>query len=160
MGRSSAPVTGKSRVVKRSIGEVMRFIAHVLIFATGYLLISLLGWTILNAQEETQTLFHVDIFGKPRRAGVVFSHEMHMENLSDAGCGVCHHSPDSRTGELVYLEDDEQSCKECHGFQEQGGKPALQEAYHGSCTVCHRRLIQSRSESSGPITCGECHRNE
>jgi hypothetical protein len=36
----------------------------------------------------------------------------------------------------------------------------LREAYHGTCTVCHRRLIQSRSEGSGPTTCGECHRKE
>jgi len=160
MGRFSAPVTGESRVAKRSIGEVMRSIAYAFVFTIGYLLYSLLGWATLNAEEEQQTLFHDDVFGKPRRPGVLFPHEEHMENLIDAGCGVCHHSPESSTGRLVYLEDDERSCKECHGFQEQGKRPALREAYHGSCTVCHRRLIQSRSESSGPITCGECHRKE
>ena len=138
----------------------MRPITHLLICAIGYLLFNLPGWTALNAQEETQTLFHEDVFGKPRRPGVIFSHDMHTEILIDAGCGICHHSPDNRTGRLLYVEDEEQSCKECHGLQNVGDKPALREAYHGSCTVCHRRRIQSHSENSGPTTCGECHRKE
>jgi len=138
----------------------MKLIGYLLVFTTGFLLFVLVGWTTLNAQGDTQTLFHKDVFAKPRRAGVVFSHDMHMETQEDKGCGVCHHGLDSKTNELVYLKDEEQSCKECHGFQKEGRKPALREAYHGTCTGCHRHLTKSRNERSGPTTCGECHRKE
>jgi hypothetical protein len=37
--------------------------------------------------------------------------------------------------------------------------PALREAFHGSCTNCHRNQIKNDHPKSGPTTCGGCHRN-
>ena len=124
----------------------------------GPLLAGVIGWQVSSAQEEEYILTHEDVFGNLRRPEVVFSHENHVESLEDAGCGVCHHTPDTETGRLEYIEGDELSCKECHGLEKEDNAPALREAYHGNCTGCHRRQIKSGNLKSGPTTCGECHR--
>ncbi len=114
--------------------------------------------TFLRAQEEIYTLAHSDIFGKLRREPVVFPHHLHEEALDVEGCGICHHAPDKQTGRLVYIEDEELSCMECHGEREEGIISALREAYHGSCTPCHRTRQKEKNKKSGPTTCGECHK--
>jgi hypothetical protein len=109
------------------------------------------------AQEAEYNLAHEDIFGRLRRPPVSFSHEIHSDVLEDAGCGICHHVQDDQTGRLVYEEGEEVSCKECHGRQKEDRKPALREAFHGSCTTCHRRFIKINKPKTGPTTCGGCH---
>ncbi len=131
-----------------------------------YVLIAFLGlsiaWICLfataGAQEEIYRLEHSDIFGKLRRPAIDFGHEAHVEALDEQGCGACHHAPDADTGQLVYVEDEEESCSECHGVTAQDGAPALREAYHGSCTICHRQMTKSARAFKGPTTCGQCHR--
>jgi hypothetical protein len=116
------------------------------------------GWKASVAQEEEYVLAHEEIFGRLRRAPVGFAHEAHAEKLADSGCGVCHHTPDDKTGKLAYIEGDERGCTECHGLEKEGSIPALREAFHGNCTPCHRNLIKSGDLNSGPTTCGECHK--
>jgi len=113
-----------------------------------------------SAHEDTYTLAHRDIFGDLRRGPVVFLHRAHEEALDVEGCGICHHVPDEKTGDLVYAEDEEMACKECHGPRERGTVSGLREAYHRSCTLCHRSLQKAGRKKSGPTTCGECHRPE
>jgi len=114
-------------------------------------------WTNSIAQEAEYILAHQDIFGKLRRPSVNFSHDIHSETLDSDGCGICHHVPDEQSGKLVYMEGEELSCKECHVQQKDNQIPALREAYHGNCTVCHRRLIKAGQTETGPTTCGGCH---
>ena len=116
------------------------------------------GWQASMAQEADYILGHEDVFGKLRRPQVSFSHESHAKNLEKSGCGVCHHSPDDETGRLAYVEGEETGCKECHELKEAAGIPALREAYHGNCTICHRSQIKSGNQNSGPTTCGGCHK--
>ena len=110
------------------------------------------------AQEDEYDLAYTDIFGELRRPLVRFSHAIHSENLAEAGCGICHHSPDNKTGDLVYIEGEELSCRECHDAQKEDDEPALREAFHGSCTVCHRDMIKADRQKAGPTTCGGCHK--
>ena len=124
----------------------------------GLILMGAIDWQGSMAQESDYILAHVDVFGNLRRPEVSFSHEIHAESLESSGCGVCHHAPDDRTGKLVYIEGEETTCKECHDLQEEAGIPALIEAFHGSCTDCHRNQIKSGNLKSGPTTCGGCHR--
>ena len=131
------------------------YLAKLLII--GSVLWGLVIWTDSTAQEAEYNLAHQDIFDKLRRPAVSFSHEIHSEALEEEGCGICHHVPDEQTGRLVYLEGEELSCLECHVQQKDNRKPALREAFHGSCTVCHRRLINDSNPKSGPTTCGGCH---
>ena len=118
----------------------------------------ILGERASWAQDDTYTLAHGDVFAEFRRAPVAFPHGVHEEALDAEGCGVCHHAPDEETGQLIYVEDEELSCTECHGAKQEGTAPALREAYHGSCTPCHRTLRRDGNKQSGPTTCGECHK--
>ena len=44
-----------------------------------------------------------------------------------------------------------------HVAKEQEDVPALREAFHGSCTGCHRKMGKAEGMFKGPTTCGECH---
>jgi len=136
----------------------MRIKPSILVIAIGLVLVGAVGWQVSMAQEADYILAHEDIFGNLRRPEVSFSHEIHAESLENDGCGVCHHAPDDQTGKLVYSEGEETTCKECHDLQKESGIPALREAFHGSCTDCHRNQINSGTLKSGPTTCGGCHR--
>ena len=126
----------------------------------GLLLTCTVGWTVSIAQEDEYQLAYPDASGKLRRPQVSFSHAIHADKLAEVGCGVCHHSPDSETGQLVYIEGEELSCSECHETRKQNHIAALREAFHGSCTACHRDLIKAEKRPSGPTTCGGCHKKE
>ena len=129
----------------------------VVVIFVGLLLTAATSRTALMAQEDEYNLAYTDVFGKLRRPLVRFSHTIHSDNLSDAGCGICHHNPDNKTGKLVYIEGEELSCRECHDAQKENHKLALREAFHGSCTVCHRDMIKTDKPKTGPTTCGGCH---
>ncbi len=113
-----------------------------------------------RAQDSSYRLAYEDVFGKLRRPAIEFDHAIHEEALEERGCGACHHAPDADSGELVYLQDEESSCIECHGAVDEQGTPALREAFHGSCTACHRQMKKTQNMFKGPTTCGECHRPE
>jgi hypothetical protein len=130
----------------------------MIVIIIGLLLTGAVSRTLTLAQEDEYNLADTDVFGKLRRPLVKFSHAIHSDNLMDTGCGICHHNPDNKTGELVYIEGEELSCRECHEAQKENHKPALREAFHGSCTVCHRDLIKTDSRKTGPTTCGGCHK--
>jgi hypothetical protein len=129
-----------------------KFIFFFIVTAIGLFLFS-----FAQAQEESYRIEYTDVFGKLRRPAVDFAHEAHAAALEDSGCGACHHAPDEKTGKLVYVEDEEVSCSECHGRKEDDTTPALREAFHGSCTACHRKMIKEKDDFKGPTTCGECH---
>jgi hypothetical protein len=135
--------------------RIRRFIALIFV---GLLLLSALSLTASLAQEDEYDLGATDVFGYLRRPMVKFSHAVHSDSLVDAGCGVCHHSRDDQTGKLVYIEGEELSCKECHDARKENHKPALREAFHGSCTACHRDMIKTDKHNTGPTTCGGCHK--
>ena len=136
----------------------MRIKPLILFIVIGIFFVGAIGWQASMAQEADYILAHDDVFGNLRRPEVGFSHEIHAESLESSGCGVCHHATDDKTGKLVYIEGEETACGECHDLQEEAGIPALREAFHGSCTNCHRNLIKSGNLKSGPTTCGGCHK--
>lgn len=112
-----------------------------------------------QAQKDDYRIEHVDTFGKLRRPPVKFGHQAHVDALENKGCGVCHHTPVDAE-KLNYVEGQEDSCLACHGKHKENRIPALREAYHGSCTPCHRNMKKVQTSKSGPTTCGECHRPE
>lgn len=112
----------------------------------------------LSVYADMLIIAHDDVFGPLRRPPVEFPHDCHMDALDDEGCGACHHSWDDTADGLVYIEGEELNCYECHLSKNTDDLPALREAYHGNCNVCHRQLIRAEMLPSGPITCGECHR--
>jgi hypothetical protein len=136
----------------------MRIKISILTIIIGLVLAGAVGWQTLLAQEAEYILAHDDVFGSLRRPEVSLPHEEHVKTLENGGCGVCHHTPDDKTGQLVYIEGDERSCTDCHEMQKEDNTPALREAFHGNCTNCHRKQIKSGNLKSGPTTCGGCHK--
>lgn len=130
---------------------------HGFLFFSSFLLSALAGFSMAQAQEEFYRIEYTEIFGNLRRPAIDFAHESHVDALDQQGCGACHHAPDEKTGELVYVEDEEVSCIECHGQKAEEDIPALREAFHGSCNVCHRQMGKQIKNFQGPTTCGECH---
>ena len=135
----------------------MRKKCYQMLFIIGSILWCLIIATNSMPQEAVYNLAYEDIFEKLRRPPVNFAHQKHSASLEDPGCASCHHVQDEKTGRLVYLEGEELSCRECHGPQKTNDTPALREAFHGSCTLCHRRLAKADSPKRGPTTCGGCH---
>ncbi len=123
-------------------------------------IICTVGWTASANQEDTYHLANEDVFGKLRRPSVIFPHNIHDDTLADEDCVICHHEQDEDTGKLIYEEGEEQGCAECHGTHKEGSSPALREAFHGSCTVCHRNIIKNNNLKAGPTTCGGCHQKK
>jgi hypothetical protein len=135
----------------------MKYNFRILLFSSLLAVIAISLSSFVQAQEDTYRLAHTEVFGKLRRPPVDFDHEAHVDALEGQGCGACHHAPDPKTGKLVYVEDEEAACSECHGRKKDKSTPALREAFHGSCTVCHRKMIKDNKNFKGPTTCGECH---
>ena len=137
--------------------QVMQKVLSKKLVIIGSVLWGLTVWANAIAQEADYDLAHQEIFDKLRRPQVSFPHELHSETLAEDGCGICHHVQDDQSGKLVYVEGEELNCAECHIQQKDNHRPGLREAFHGSCTVCHRRIIKTNHPKSGPTTCGGCH---
>ncbi len=130
--------------------------AFLIIVLGGFLFLS--GFDhLVKAQEEQEVIANEKIFGKLQRPSVSFPHDRHMDALEKVGCGACHHIFDKKTKALVPTDGEGATCSECHGLKKEDNTPGLREAYHGSCTVCHRKLSGQKNKI-GPVTCGECHK--
>lgn len=135
----------------------MKYNFRIMLFFSVLAVIGISIASFVQAQEDSYNIGYTEVFGKLRRPAVDFAHETHVAALEDHGCGACHHAPDKNTGKLVYIEDEEVSCGECHGRKKDNSIPALREAFHGNCTACHRKMIKEKENFKGPTTCGECH---
>jgi len=129
---------------------------YVFLLFSGLVLIVCLNRASVWAQEDVYRLAGVETFDALRRPAVDFPHDTHESSLGDDGCIVCHHDYDADSDQLVYYPGEEQPCRECHEAKHKSGKPGLRQAYHGSCTACHRQRIKA-SQTAGPTTCGGCH---
>ena len=127
-----------------------------LITALTCLTAMLLFQSLVLAQDDTPTPAPDQI---TRRPAPEFDHKLHEDALKDPGCGVCHHVFDDETEQLVYSEDEEGPCIDCHMEEKEDGIPAIREANHGSCNACHRDLKKLK-KPAGPTTCGECHKKQ
>lgn len=98
-------------------------------------------------------------YSSKERSAVNFPHEKHMEKGID--CTRCHHDyldeKNILDSDKLEVGNNEIKCINCHG---KSGKARerhkLQQAYHGQCINCHRKIIGSRG-GRPPLLCGECH---
>jgi mono/diheme cytochrome c family protein len=87
-------------------------------------------------------------FGSLERSPVAFLHSQHTEALAKQGkdCLTCHLEKDGRLSpKFKRLQDT--------------GRQQVMDIYHQNCIACHIDTAGSQ-EKSGPITCGECHREK
>ncbi len=89
-------------------------------------------------------------FGKLERPAVIFLHDKHTEALAKQGkdCAACHQR-DKEKDRLVpkFMRAKENSRQEVMGV------------YHDNCIACHNETL-ALGAKSGPVTCGQCHREK
>jgi len=86
-------------------------------------------------------------FGQLERLPVTFLHQKHTEALEkkNKDCKTCH---------LVENDRLVPKYKRLQNTTQQ----EVMDIYHVNCIACHKEFIAAK-EKSGPVVCGECHRN-
>ena len=80
------------------------------------------------------------------KGAVVFPHKAHH----DLGytCKRCHHDLANDT------DVPEKKCHDCHTAD---SKATAKDAFHGSCTTCHKEYKAEHKDTTAPTTCSKCH---
>ena len=96
--------------------------------------------------------------GTPTRAAMAFDYSLHGRHAKafEDKCENCHHVFDEATEQLVYVKNQEEACRSCHGEADEEGKLSLANASHRACVSCHLRRIRMELDS-GPTLCVGCH---
>lgn len=81
-------------------------------------------------------------------------HFRHAESNLEQ-CEHCHHVYDETQQRLVYKENEEQSCRNCHKEEKIDNTISLERAAHYKCFACHLD-----NPDTGPTTCAGCHDKE
>ena len=116
------------------------------------------GVTVLGSKSEGKRpdLINIDamkVFGDLERPPVIFLHDRHTEAMAAKGkdCSICHLVQEFGEGQerlsIKYMRLEDNNKKEVMGI------------YHNNCIQCHTD-IASEGEKSGPLVCGECHREK
>lgn len=97
-------------------------------------------------RERTILISLPALFAELERPPVRFPHERHARELEPEGCTVCHPVTGNHTLQFTYPKETGAETRS-----------SLTEAFHDSCIGCHETRAAT-GRSSGPVTCGECHR--
>ncbi len=134
--------------------SLLRYIGIFVIIA----IVSIYGVRVQGVQkmsdvtdEERADIITIDsikVFGDLERSEVAFLHDKHTDTLEkkNKDCMTCHLSEKDR---LVFkfkrLQDTD--------------RQTVMDIYHANCIECHKDTIASK-EKSGPVVCGECHKEK
>jgi hypothetical protein len=101
-----------------------------------------------NIRADMITIDYLKTFGKLERPAVVFLHDKHTAALEkqNKDCMTCHLSENNRLGPKF------KRLKDTH-------KTEVMDIFHTQCTACHREMA-ANDEKSGPVSCGDCHKEE
>jgi hypothetical protein len=84
-------------------------------------------------------------------------HYRHVRANKDK-CETCHHIYDEESKKLVYVEGQENPCRDCHRGATEENRVSFRLAAHESCIGCHREIaLKSPEDVVGPQSCGGCH---
>ena len=101
--------------------------------------------------EKRADIIHIDsmkAFGRLERPPVKFLHQKHTEALEkkNKDCSTCHLTEKDRlVPKYMRLKDT--------------AKQAVMDIYHTNCFACHTETAAAK-EKSGPVVCGECHKDK
>ncbi len=89
---------------------------------------------------------------------VTFDYGLHYkhEKAMDKKCEFCHHSYDEAQKTLVYKEETEASCRDCHRQDTEENRRAYRKVAHADCVNCHYQKGKEGKEA-GPTACEKCH---
>jgi len=82
-------------------------------------------------------------------------HFRHTKAQEDK-CERCHHEYDEKKKALIYIKDQEGTCRYCHGQQTVDNKISMHLASHLACIDCHQKTL-AQKRSAGPFQCAGCH---
>ncbi len=82
-------------------------------------------------------------------------HYRHVQALENK-CEICHHEYDEAAQKLIYIKDQEDSCRFCHKPVMEKNRRSMSAAAHTACLDCHLKTA-SQKKKSGPSTCAGCH---
>jgi hypothetical protein len=93
------------------------------------------------------------------RPAVAFPHDLHTDAVSEDGgdCSTCHKTREDGYLSTLYMRLSDADVDD--GDDGDVEAEDLMELYHGNCIDCHNRMA-GEGKKSGPVTCGECHREE
>ncbi|MEZ5358602.1 MAG: cytochrome c3 family protein [Candidatus Zixiibacteriota bacterium] len=83
-----------------------------------------------------------------------FNRSLHYrhEQANMEKCDHCHHVYDEQQKKLVYVKNQESSCRDCHKKEKIDNRLSLEQAAHYKCFGCHLE-----NPETGPTTCAGCH---
>lgn len=105
----------------------------------------------MDALETRADIIPIDsmkVFGNLERLPVTFLHQKHTEALEkkNKDCTTCHFSEKNRMStKYMRLKDTT--------------KQEVMDVYHTHCIACHKETA-ALNEKSGPVVCGECHKDK
>ena len=140
----------------------MRGVSIIVAVAVSSFLVSSPAVFGIKAQPKVMPEIRADIididsmtvFGKLERPSVNYLHQRHTEALAkkNKDCSACHLSA-----------NDPQSGKERMSTKymrlEDTTRQDVMDIYHNNCIGCHKET-KAAKEKSGPLECGECHRQQ
>ena len=102
----------------------------------------------IQSKPDAITIDTLKHYKKLERPIVVFLHDRHTEALEkkNKDCATCHLSRNDRLSPM-YMRLEEANQK------------VLMDTYHSNCISCHAEML-SAEEKTGPVECGECHREK
>jgi hypothetical protein len=104
-------------------------------------------------RPDVITIDAMKVFGNLERPAVIFLHDQHTEALSPKGqdCSACHlKETDTRGQERLSIK---------YKRLQDTNRSEVMSIYHNNCLQCHTE-VASEGEKSGPLICGECHREK
>ncbi|MGD2272047.1 MAG: cytochrome c3 family protein, partial [Desulfobacterales bacterium] len=101
-----------------------------------------------NVRADVITLDYLKTFGKLERPTVIFLHDKHTRALAkkNKDCATCHLS---ESGKLIPK----------YNRRKDTNKTDVMDIFHTGCITCHRDTAANK-EKSGPVSCGDCHKEE
>jgi hypothetical protein len=101
--------------------------------------------------ENKIGIAHTEIFVKLERPQVIFDHQKHVETLKkeQQSCDACH--PLDEWKEFIFDFPKKVKGKD---------KDSIMNAYHDECMGCHKKRYKEDKKKTGPVTCGDCHKEE
>jgi len=134
------------RSLRKTIGLLIGLAALMLMLGVG-------AHAVLSPEDDADSrradLIVIDTlktFGDLERPPVPFMHDRHTRALEkqNQDCSACHPAKDEWLAPMFKRS-------------ENTSKKAVMDIYHSGCIDCHKQT-KAEKRPSGPVTCGDCHR--
>jgi len=115
-----------------------------------------------EARPDVVVIDTMKIFGDLERPEVTFLHDLHTDALEkkNKDCSACHLSgksfeviPDTLRSAVENIDRMSPKFKRIRDI----GRKEVMDIYHANCIQCHTNM-QAEREKTGPVACGECHK--